>query len=74
MHLPNIQQGLVDSPLPARGGQLRQHRLAGLDVNLALRPQPDEFLRPNNLKFCWHVYENLNSIGDVTSIFVPRLN
>ena len=61
MQRPQIQHRLVDAPFATCASQLRQHRLTGLQIKMALCAQPDKFLRPDDLKLSWHVQKRLNT-------------
>jgi hypothetical protein len=51
---PQIHQGLVDAPFPARADQFCQRCLARRQVEMTVGAHPNEFAGTNNLKFQGH--------------------
>jgi len=54
LQFPQVHQRLANAAFAARADQFGQRQLASRRVEMAFRPQPDEFGSADNLNFLWH--------------------
>jgi hypothetical protein len=50
---PQVHHRVGDAPFPAHAGQFGEGRLAGGQIEMALRAESDEFTGPDDLEFLW---------------------